>query len=784
MNDQQVASADTQTFTFELFDTLYEEDCVTPENHVSEGAIAPGTGGSFTLKIENLSQVDAELTVVLTENNENSIPIQYSNDLSDWHDDLSFLQDMFTDFFLERETGIAGTTVYWRWCYTDSDTAHFGQTDDTDTALGFLALTEDVKLTITADLTVGQYVPRPEAPAQDLLAAAEITDTSITLQAIEGAEYSMDDITWQDSPTFTGLTPGTEYTLYVRYKETDNDLASKSSSIQLNTTITYTDFVITVENRHKIGFTNQTTDLEIPETFYDEENQTWYRVVGIEEGFTQNYQNHGAFSRCYNLRTVTLPKTITDIPKYTFTGCGNLTNITIPEDVTTIGKDAFSDCTSLENITIPSSVTTIADSAFSFCYFDEIVFGSNLTNIGTGAFYYPVDDADLDNPEAYLATTITGGNGVVYSYDWASDNRSVEFADVEYTDFVITAENRAKVGYTVGTGMDELDLVIPKTFYDEEDGKWYKVVGIGDRAFEECWNLNSVFIPHSVTSIGAYAFAYDGLSSVTISEGVITIGEGAFDGVGGLTTITIPNSVTTIGAGAFGWCSDLTEITFGSGITFIGSNAFYESEESVDTPVATTIHGGNSVVWSYDWNGDNRSVEFEDMPEFTNLYLSYPNTYKIGYTQDETTHLSIPAFFYDEEDGKWYKVVGFETDWDDDTGDLRGAFCYTSNLRSVVIPGSVESVGMVSFFSCHDLESVTIGNGVTSIDVDAFYLCQNLTKVYLPATITSLDDRAFEYCDTLTDIYFAGTESQWNDISFGENALDPNVTVHYNYTAE
>jgi hypothetical protein len=47
------------------------------------------------------------------------------------------------------------------------------------------------------------------------------TGTSVTLIPIEGAEYTMDHKTWQDSNTFYNLTPSTEYLFYARMKETD-----------------------------------------------------------------------------------------------------------------------------------------------------------------------------------------------------------------------------------------------------------------------------------------------------------------------------------------------------------------------------------------------------------------------------------------------------------------------------------------------------------------------------------------------------------------------------------
>ena len=404
VNDQQIASPEAQTFTFDLFDTLYEEDCTTPELHVSPGVIAPGTGGSFTLKVENLSQVDAELNMVLTEQNENSIPIQYSTDRSTWHDDLLFLQHLFTDFFLQRETGIATQTVYWRWCYTGSGTAHAGQADSGDTALGYLALNGEVTLGILADVTAAQYLPRPDAPAQDLLASEEITETSITLKAIDGAEYSMDGSTWQDDPTFTDLVRDTEYTFYARYKETSVSGASESSMIILSTDAIYVDFELAYDNSHKIGYESYvTTDLVIPETFYDTEDDVWYRVTSIGDGVFFEHDRlisvsipesvtsirDMAFAYCYKLESVPLPSGLLSIGEQAFIECYELVDIDIPNSVTTIEQQAFFGCTGLESITIPDGVTAIGNNTFSNCRsLTNLTISDNVSSIDYHAFSY------------------------------------------------------------------------------------------------------------------------------------------------------------------------------------------------------------------------------------------------------------------------------------------------------------------------------------------------------------------------------------------------------------
>ncbi len=59
------------------------------------------------------------------------------------------------------------------------------------------------------------------------------------------------------------------------------------------------------------------------------------------------------------------------------------------------------------------------------------------------------------------------------------------------------------------------------------------------------------------------------LTSVTIPNGVTTIGNEAFTFCSGMTSITIPNSVTSIGNTAFRNCTNLTSITLPSGLTSI-----------------------------------------------------------------------------------------------------------------------------------------------------------------------------------------------------------------------
>ena len=79
-------------------------------------------------------------------------------------------------------------------------------------------------------------VEKQPQPAPDAPVVSELTDISVTLEAITGAEYKLDDGAWQTDLTFTGLSPNTAYSLYVRLAETATHLASPESAATTVTT--------------------------------------------------------------------------------------------------------------------------------------------------------------------------------------------------------------------------------------------------------------------------------------------------------------------------------------------------------------------------------------------------------------------------------------------------------------------------------------------------------------------------------------------------------------------
>ena len=80
------------------------------------------------------------------------------------------------------------------------------------------------------------------------------------------------------------------------------------------------------------------------------------------------------------------------------------------------------------------------------------------------------------------------------------------------------------------------------------------VTSIGDVAFHLAGFLSSITIPNSISKIGAYALYCTPISSIEIPNSVTSIGDWAFGDCLGLTSVTIPNSVTTLGEYLFGGC--------------------------------------------------------------------------------------------------------------------------------------------------------------------------------------------------------------------------------------
>ena len=484
-------------------------------------------------------------------------------------------------------------------------------------------------------------------------------------------------------------------------------------------------------------------------------------------------------SGCQN---TVIPNSVTSIGYEAFIGCTGLTSVVIPNSVTSIGSSAFSNCSSLTSIEIPNSVTIIGEGAFSWCSAlasvvvaeDNPVYDSrnncnaiietatntliagcknttipgSVTSIGGKAFVSCTGLTVIEIPnsvtsigyEAFFGctglTSVVIPNSVTSIGDWAFFDCS-RLTSIEIPNSVISI------------GFDAFSETV--WYHNQPDGVVYAgkvlykykgampentsmlvkegIVSIGQCAFEGCSSLASVIIPGSVTSIGDYAFRYcSGLTSIVIPGSVTSIGNGTFRYCTGLTGIEIPNSVTSIGECAFERCTGLTSIAIPNSVTSIGRSAFASCSGLTSIVIPNSVTSIGDYAFS-NCEGIKTVVNFSELT-FTKGSSAYGHiAYYAAQVINASNGYVDAGFVFGSVDGAntLLRYVGEDTDLvlpADCKGESyeigENAFSGCTGLSSIVIPGCVTAIGNSAFSGCRALASIEIPNSVTSVGDDAF----------------------------------------------------------------
>lgn len=355
----------------------------------------------------------------------------------------------------------------------------------------------------------------------------------------------------------------------------------------------------------------------------------------------------GAFSSNPTLERISLSSSLTEIPAGAF-GCSDqvnymekLTSIDIPDGVTSIGQNAFAG-NNFHEIEIPSSVKEIGNYAFSTKeYLTDpctLVLNEGLETIGTYAFRNKTI-AEVEVPstvtkiaaKAFAKAYSSGEAGVVTKlyvsqqaqYEDKDNFPSNDYQKVYLTDdSVWTAEDFTygeesfalypaddyssvpNITAWVVTGLSETgeakigtnkDLVIPA---EDPDGR--KVQGVGASAFYR-QGITSLTLPEGVTTAWDDAWGTD--EAVT-ERGDFFIGASAFLG-NELTTLELPEGVIYIGNNAFGLNKNLLMVKFPETVMQISNQAFAQCSivslvfpENTDFPlqIDAMAFGANDIV--------------------------------------------------------------------------------------------------------------------------------------------------------------------------------------------
>ena len=347
---------------------------------------------------------------------------------------------------------------------------------------------------------------------------------------------------------------------------------------------------------------------------------------------------------------------------------------------------------------------------------------------------------------------------------------------VENITYEVTGDNTVSVTKKGDGTLYSGGITIPSTVSYENTT--YNVTAIGKDAFRSCKDLGAVIVPSSVKTIGQTAFGYIGspmdmgtnIFSITLNEGLETIGAEAFIGSRKLKSIHIPASVTTLGDKIFQNSTNLTTVTFaeGSKLTAIPASCFYcnapGSLSSITLPEEITSIGrgafcGTKLTSIHIPDGVTEIPEnaFYNTPletvtgldgvtkignsAFKNTCLTgefiIPNTVtEIGSSAFNSTDFTKVVF----EEGSRLATLG------------SSAFLGCSNLTEIAFPDTLTELPAKVLEGCSKLTSVTLPSGISAIPANAFKNCSSLGAIQIPASVTEMDATAFSGCANLENI--------------------------------
>ncbi len=364
------------------------------------------------------------------------------------------------------------------------------------------------------------------------------------------------------------------------------------------------------------------------------------------------------------------------------------TNLNIPEGVTVIAAEAARNNPYIQTVSLPSTLEEMGDFAFCSGGLQSIAIPASVTKIGRGAIFncqalkditvdaqnsvYTMKNGLLCDNAAATTLAVTAGEGSITVPDGITAIGDYTFYGHAYTSVNLPASVKS-IGWAA--------------FYN---CLWLKSVAmegveyIGNMAFQNCSSLENFTFPDTLRTLEEQAFAFAGMSEVTIPEGVTTVLNLAFFNMPNLLKVTIPTSVTEWGEAVFGNNGTLVTAVIPEGVKLIPNTMFNWCWSLTDVKLPSTL-------------------------ERLGAYCFYGAAFE---------ELELP-------DG----LLAIEE-----------AALYDTGLKSVKVPDSVIEMGEFALGWNGNLESVELGTGVK--ELPAFLMTVNfaLTNVVIPEGVTSMGE--------------------------------------------
>lgn len=205
------------------------------------------------------------------------------------------------------------------------------------------------------------------------------------------------------------------------------------------------------------------------------------------------------------------------------------------------------------------TAATSGDFGENNCLHWNVSITGKLTISGTGAM------PDFDFPKGNLAPW--------WNYDALGVITKIGIKSVDIKDGVTNVGD-----YALFLLPDATQITLPKS-----------VTRIGRYGIAMCSKLTGMSIPKGVTEIGDFGLAGDGLTAVTLPDGLQSLGRGAFDTCTSLTNTTLPAAITAVPGKCFADCTKLLTVDYKGEVTAIGEHAFEGCKSLVTAPIPATV---------------------------------------------------------------------------------------------------------------------------------------------------------------------------------------------------
>ena len=260
------------------------------------------------------------------------------------------------------------------------------------------------------------------------------------------------------------------------------------------------------------------------------------------------------------------------------------------------------------------------------------------------------------------------------------------------------------------------------------------ITEVPDNMFMNKSSLKEVILPGTLQRIGYYSFYGTGLDKLTLPSNLTRIEDNAFASTS-ITELIINSTTSTYGNSVFSDCQQLENVTLADGMTAIPDSMFVNCKKlkAIVLPQTVTSVGNNAFQ-----NTGITAIDFSCVTSFGSGVLAdcADITDIGGISFGALTEIPSGMFSGCKNIKQVVIPEGITT-----LGD--NAFLNATGIKAVQLPSTLKKLGDYVFFGCKALVSVTFAEGLQEISNYAFGNDAALMEISLPASVTKLSDGCF-----------------------------------------